>query len=250
MKSVMRLVRIKEVNMLEERPDFKKTAQRANEILLCASSITTFPFSIESVIEEMSDIDLMPFSEIERAGLRARQIVGSDDAAIVELDGQHIIFFNEKSPPFRQKFSKGHEFSHYYCGHDIALITTMRETGDARFEALYSKYEVEANFFTAQLFMCEEILIELARRGKKIDEEFLKKAFGVSHEAAKRRMETLRRFYNWNETRRTRDDDSSLGDCIIRKFAAFIDYIAPLKYSYTYDFEREYEMELERQSWQ
>ena len=236
--------------MQKETPDFNMAMQKANEILLCARSITTFPFSIESVIEEMSDIDLMPFSEIEEAGLCAWKIVGSDDAAILELDGQQMIFYNDKMPSLRQKFSKAHEFGHYYCGHDIARVTEMRKAGDSRFEALYAKYEVEANFFTAQLFMSEKILIELAKRGKKNDEEFLAKTFGVSREAAEKRMKTLWRVYNWNERRRALNDEFSLSDCILKKFEAFIDSVAPLKYSYTEDFERDCEMELERQGWQ
>lgn len=236
--------------MQKETPDFNMAVQKANEILLCARSIKTFPFSIESVIEEMSDIDLMPFSEIEEAGLCSRKIVGSDDAAILELDGQHMVFYNDKTPPLRQKFSKAHEFGHYYCGHDIARVTEMRKAGDSRFEALYAKYEVEANFFTAQLFMSEEILIELARRGKKIDEEFLTKTFDVSREAAEKRMKTLQRVYNWNERRRALNDEFSLSDCILKKFEAFIDSVAPLRHGYLDDFEREYAMELERQGWQ
>lgn len=236
--------------MQKETPDFKMAVQKANEILLCVRSITTFPFSIESVIEEMSDIDLMPFSEIEGAGLAARQIVGSDDAAIMESNGQLMVFYNDKMPPLRQKFSKGHEFGHACCGHDIALITEMRRSGDSRFEALYAKYEVEANFFTAQLFMCEEIIIELVRRGKTIDEAFLAKTFGVSHEAAEKRMQTVRKAYGWNGRRRAYNDELSLDDYLISKFGAFIDSIAPLKYRYTDSFERECAMELERQGWQ
>ena len=236
--------------MKEESLDFEMAAQKANEILLCARSITTFPFSIESVIEEMSDIDLMPFSAIEEAGLCARQIVGSDDAAIVELDGQLMVFYNDKMPPLRQKFSKGHEFGHACCGHDIALITEMRKAGDSRFEALYAKYEVEANFFAAQLFMPEEIIIELAKRGQTIDEAFLAKTFGVSYEAAEKRMKTVRKSYGRNGRRRARNDGASLGDFVVTKFEAFIHSVAPMKQSYTDSFEREYAMELERQGWQ
>ncbi len=74
--------------------------------------------------------------------------------------------------------------------------------------------------------------------------------FGVSREAAEKRMNTLQKAYGWNERRRSRDDDFSLGDCIIERFCAFIDSVAPLKHSYTYSFEREYDMEMERQGWQ
>lgn len=239
--------------MQEESPDFKMAVQKANEILLCADSIKTFPFSIESVIEEMSDIELMPFSEIEGGGLGARRIVGSDEAAIVESDGQYIIFYNERVAPSREKFSKGHEFGHYHCGHDIERITELRKSNDARFDALYSKYEVEANFFSAQLFMPEQILIELASRGKRIDERFLVEAFAVSPEAADKRMKTLRKVYAWSERRRSRNNGfylEDLDDCIIAKFKAFTDSVAPLKYSYTCSLERELEMESERQGWQ
>ena len=193
---------------------------------------------------------MVPFSEIEGAGLTARQIVGSDDAAIVESDGQLMVFYNDKMPLLRQKFSKGHEFGHACCGHDIARITEMRRAGDSLFEALYAKYEVESNFFAAQLFMPEEIIIELARRGKIIDEAFLAKTFGVSHEAAEKRIKTVRSACNRNGRRRACNGGDFLGDCLVKKFEAFIDSVAPLKYGYLDDFEREYAMELERQRWQ
>ena len=45
-------------------PDFKAACDRANEILISSRAIQTFPFSMDSVIEELSGIVVKDYGEL------------------------------------------------------------------------------------------------------------------------------------------------------------------------------------------
>lgn len=229
-------------------PDFKTACDRANEILISSRAIQTFPFSMDSVIEEMSDIAILGYSALAGHGQSPAQIVRSEDGALVERGGHHIMFLNEEMPETRRRFTGAHEGGHHFLRHDMAKLTKYKTAKDRRFEPLYKKYEAETNMFAAQLLMPEQIIIELSKRGCNITKDFLMRTFHVSKQAAEIRMKNIRQVYNWHGRRRNHD---ALGydDIIIEKFKAFIDSIAPRKIGYVQDFEREHEMELERQSW-
>ena len=113
---------------------------------------------------------------------------------------------------------------------------------------LYRICEVEANFFAAELLMPEPILVELFKRGCKITEEFLIKHFEVSREAAKKRIELLRKAYDWNNFNRY-PDSYNYDDIIVEKYKKFIDSIAPQKFKYGYSFEQDLELEKQRETW-
>lgn len=113
-------------------------------------------------------------------------------------------------------------------------------------EVNYDLYEVEANFFAAQLLMPEQLIIELRRRGMQITKEKLQKWFGVSKQAAEKRMETLRKIDYSHRT----DEEKSMDDYIIMKFQNFINEIAPISNSFNiYDPYEEEELQNERDSW-
>ena len=228
------------------KPDFVKACNAANEILVSSELIKGFPFSIDKVILDETDITIMEYSVLEKGELSPEKIVGSKDGALIERNGRQILFINEKMPENRRNFTKGHEFGHYYLGHDLELIQRYTDTHDPRFEPLYSKYEVEANMFSAQLFMPEQLIIELSKRHCKISEEFIISIFGVSKEAAKKRLTNIRKIYNWYNPK---ENYSTIkyDDIILKKFSSLIYSIAPK--SYDYDLEQEIEKERERQSW-
>ena len=72
----------------------------------------------------------------------------------------------------------------------------MRLTGhdfSKKDEDTYHRYEVETNYFAAQLLMPEQILRECQNRGTRINRFFLQTNFGVSAQAADKRIETLAR---------------------------------------------------------
>lgn len=105
------------------------------------------------------------------------------------------------------------------------------------------KYEIETNFFAAQLLMPEQILREFIRRGVAVNNVFLRQHFGVSREAAEKRLKTLART---NSEWRTRQE-AEYDDIILAKYSSFIDSICP-KSSY-YDYEYEEDMQNQRDKW-
>lgn len=229
-------------------PNFKSVVDKANELLLQSETINNFPFSAYQFTYEMSEAEIRKYSTIGTNELPAEIILGSKDAALVENEGRYLLFYNEAMKRERIRFSVIHENGHYHLAHDMSVLTAKRRDGDPTVKNLYSKYEIEANFFAAQLLMPEQILIELSRRGKKITPDFLQNAFGVSEEAARKRIDTLKKAYNW-QSFKTKSNAINLDDCILLKFKSFIDNLAPRRMSYIDEFEKEYELEMERQTW-
>lgn len=230
-------------------PDFKKACDAANEILVCSGTIKSFPFLMEAVIREITDIELAAYSELKKLNCNPEKITGSKDGALNERNGRYIMFINDAMPEQRQKFTLAHETGHYFLGHDIKKLTEYRETGNKRFGPLYKKFEAETNMFAAQLLMPEQVIIELSKRGCRISKEFIAEAFNASEQAAQIRLNTIRKVYDWN-SRKKKCSAIDYDDIILQKFKRFIDGIAPQKISYVDEYERDYEMERIRQSWQ
>ncbi len=231
-----------------KKPNFNLACEKANEILISSKNIQTFPFSLFRVIEEMTDFQQLPFSYLLEKGVKPSDVLRSNDAELLERNGEYIFFYNEKMSKKRLAFSGGHELGHYKCGHDIEKLSELRNAVPDKFKELYGVCEVEANFFAAEILMPEPILIELSKRGCRIDKNFLMQKFGVSEEAAEKRCKTLGKTYNWTSFRH-RKDLLSLDDVIVEKFKSFIDSVAQKRHNYEYNLEKEIEMEKERQSW-
>ena len=212
--------------------EFKKAYSTANSILVSSRVIDTFPFAPRKLISEKTDIKCRSYKKAGEYGLDITAF-GSESAIIIWFHSKAIIFYDETKPRTHARYSLLHEFGHYQLNHDFT---------DKRPE-VYRKYEIEANFFAAQLLMPEQILRELQRRGVTITNRFLQQRFGVSYEAANKRLDTLARNQAEWHSRSEREYD----DLILLKYAAFIDTIKP-KHSY-YDFDYEDEMQNRRNSW-
>ena len=234
--------------MIIEEPDFKKAVQTADEILVSSKEIKAFPFMLIPVIIEYKDFELRTFGWIEKKGISAKDSFLSNDAELKKKGGMYILFYNEMMPPARLIFSCTHELGHYMLGHPIDSLSRMRDRNDPKFLDLYRICEVEANFFAAELLMPEPIIVELFKRGCKITEEFLIKHFEVSREAAKKRIELLRKAYDWNNFNRY-PDSCNYDDIIVEKYKKFIDSIAPQKFKYGYSLEQDLELEKQRETW-
>lgn len=245
-------MRLEKFNLMENMtPDFKTACEKANEILVCSSTITTFPFSMVRVIEEFTEIEMRSFFSISGHELTPTQIVGSKDGALfTDGNGSFLMFYNDAMPQTRLRFTSGHETGHYMLKHDMELITLYRQTNDNRFEPLYKKYEAESNMFAAELLMPEPVIIELYKRGCIINETFLRNTFNVSKEAAEIRIKNIKKVYKWDSFRKYQSENAlSYDDIILQKFKNFIDCVAPRKYSFVEEYEHEEAMEMERQSW-
>ena len=218
--------------MKDNSVDFKKAYSPANELLYSSQTIDTFPFSPQKLVKEKSDISCRSYSKAIKYGVDIRDF-GSDSATIFRIGEKEIIFYNNSMPENHTRFSILHEFGHGYLKHDFT----------DKSEDSYRKFEIEANFFSAQLLMPEQIIRELQRRGVSVNKTFLQNYFGVSEQAAEKRIETLAKTnYEWRSR-----EEKAFDDIILMKYSAFIDGIKP-KYSY-YDSDYEEEMQKQRDSW-
>ncbi len=214
------------------KPNFKRAMEKANDILVSSNTISSFPFSIKKVIKEKTDVVCRSYLKAGMYGVNIENF-GSSDAIYQNLEGKGIIFYNEEiSSKERQRFSLNHEFGHIQLNHDLDN------------KKMYEIYEVETNFFAAQMLMPEQIINELINRGKQITVENLMLWFQVSKMAAQKRLDTLRKIDFSRRSYSERITDES----IVLKYQTFIDSIAPKKVDY-YDPYMEEELQHERDSW-
>lgn len=232
---------------MSSKPNFQKAHNLASEILVCSKKINTFPFLVISVIEELTDIRILTYGQVEKKLGIPRTLWESKDAEIKEQNGMFIIFYNEQiTDKHRMAFSVLHELGHYYLQHDMDYLTKLKHTNKEKFQETYSCYEVEANYFAAQLLMPEQVISELIKKGKKITVDFLVSTFNVSHQAAEFRKKYLCNYYE----RKTYSEELSYDDIILMKFKTFIQKNCPKKDNNYYSREEEYEKQAERDKWQ
>lgn len=217
---------------MRNKPNFSNAYSKANEILVKSNVITEFPYSVTDLVTEQSEIKCRTYKKALKYGVDISDF-GSESATIFELCGKSIIFYNDEKPLGHVKYSILHELGHPLNGHDYF----NKES------ATYSIYEIETNYFAAQLLMPEQIIREFQKRGIKISNNFLQKYFGVSCLAAEKRMATLAKT---NEEWRSRKE-KEFDDIILFKFQGFINSICPKRAEI--DFEEDYNRQLERNSW-
>lgn len=219
-----------------EKPDFKKAQQEADLILLSSPAINRFPFSVKKVVKGTRSLTVRSYSKAGSYGSEISDF-GSDDAIIIYRDNalrdKGIIFYNDLiSSKARIRFSLCHEYGHHLLDHDPER------------KKKYDRYEVEANFFAAQLLMPEQLINELRRRGAAITVDNLVNWFGVSKQAAQKRINSLQKI-NFDYRNPIEKENDQL---IVLKFKHFLDEIFPCPVDY-YDFEEEENYQLERNRW-
>jgi len=218
------------------KPNFQKAQSAAEEILVSADWINSFPIKTKKLIREFSDISFCTYNEAKIKGVDM-ECFGSNDALLFESNGRYIIFYNEKvASKARLRFSLIHEFGHYYLEHKLDNDISKE---------LYDKQEIEANFFAAELLMPSCLIRELSHRGININRQYLIENFGVSNEAAGKRIEYLNKtsLINFN------DDSQNLHDLILCKFSDFLCYTSGWQNSFDYDYDDEEFMQHERDQW-
>lgn len=224
--------------------------ERANEILIRSRVIKGFPVICSELIKELGKevaIEVLPFSWIEKQGMKPEEILHSNDAETFEMNGRYVIFLNQSMPDVRLRFSASHETAHIVLGHDMEVITEYRKANNPKLKALYERYEAEANYFTACLLMPEAVINRLKALGCRINKQFLQETFKVSESAAQIRLQTLNR----NSMRYISywEKEKSLDDAVLLKFAGFIQKIAPRQKSDEEEYEYEEQMQEERNRW-
>lgn len=225
--------------MTSRKPDFNRVYTCANEFLAVNNCIEGFPFSLKALIKEQSDVQVCSFGKaMDKYGIPIKSF-GSESALLEEYCGAHIIFFNEKEEKYRMRFSLGHEFGHFVLNHKMNLDKD---------DPLYGIQEVEANCFSAQLLMPEQILRECTKRGYSTNNDYIKDSFGVSKLAAEKRHDTIAKNNNeWNSR-----SDIMYDDIILERYLPFIDRIAPKRYIEKFNsfyFDDEFVKQQERECW-
>ncbi|MGB4985001.1 MAG: ImmA/IrrE family metallo-endopeptidase [Erysipelotrichaceae bacterium] len=215
-----------------KNPNFEKSYVKANEILVRSNAISNFPFNPIVLVKELSEIRCKTFATARRYGVDITDF-GSESAIIMKIGNKSIIFYDDTKLQTHINFSIIHEFGHTELDHDFSK--KEHET--------YIRNEVETNYFTAQLLMPEQLLRELQRRGVLITVQFLVDKFGVSRQAANKRIETLAKTNIEWFSRSQKEYD----DIILFKYARFLDNVCPQSNLYSY--EDELLFQEERSKW-
>ena len=92
--------------------------------------------------------------------------------------GYYLVLYNDEIRHFEHRnWTLGHEIGHIYLGH--------KKDDDIE--------EIEAHFFASQLFMPEYSLFMMAKEHGRISSSDVVEIFGVSDEAARKRLNTMRK---------------------------------------------------------
>ena len=213
------------------KPDFKLAYINANLILVRTEAINAFPFSSKDLIKEKSDVRCRSYKKAKEYGLDM-QVFGSESAVLTRYQGKKIIFYDDTKPITHINFSILHESGHDELGHVMC-----KEQND-----LYKKQEVEANAYAAQILMPEQLLRYLQHQGIKITISFLVNNFGVSEQAAEKRIKTLANSVEEWRSRAEKEYD----DIILERYLPLIQHLCP---SDQFDYEEEFNRQRERDSW-
>ena len=134
-----------------------------------------------------------------------------------------ILYNKEKYGP-RMKHTLWHEIGHIKCGH----------------KKHSEQEEIEAHFFAAQANAPNILIKAISQRGYSINVSFLVECFGLSKEAAEKKMEYLQK-YSFNHS-------NEYDDLVQLQFAQYLNQKYPTKTNHYYDDYFE-DMEKERQGW-
>lgn len=216
--------------MMIYKPNFERAYIMANNILVSSNVLEEFPVKVKKIVEDDSNIKCCSYKKARKyEGLNIENF-GSKSAVLIEQDGRKIIFYNESELKERIRFSILHEYGHYKLSHNL----------DTKDEEEYKAYELETNYFAAQLLMPEQLIREIQGRGIRITKEVLIDLFGVSNEAAEKRLITL------GKTLKLSDDERLFDDIIVNKYKDWLNTKVPSRNSmdlFLDDFERQRERE-------
>lgn len=189
-----------------EHPRFSLCVRLASKMLLASDAITTFPVDPQQLNLGQSIIIRSIQYYCKSIGMELNKSIAAfcEDGLVVRSikRGVNIILYNEDiNNVSRVNWTLAHEIGHIVLNHSDNISNATQE--------------IEAHYFAANLLMPTPIIAELIRKGILVDEDTLRYLFGVSQEAASKKMETLRK---WGEYRQTKYDAA-----LIHKFKDFID---------------------------
>lgn len=214
------------------KPNFERAYIMANNILVSSNVLEDFPVKVKKIVEDDSSIKCCSYKKARKFEGLNIQDFGSKSAVLIELNKRKIIFYNESEVKERIRFSILHEYGHYKLSHNL-------DTND---EEEYKSYELETNYFAAQLLMPEQLIREIQKRGIRVTKKLLIDLFGVSNEAAEKRLTTL------GKNLKLSDQEKLFDDIIVNKYKGWLNGKVPSK-NFIDMFVDEYERQKERETW-
>lgn len=207
--------------------DFKSSGETAVSVLL-SSSQETFPVKIKKILRDQG-ISLMDYSQLGKDFNVTISETSRDGGVLWKKDtNEYVIIFNRENHKPRMIWTIAHELGHILLKHheNINNIT-------------YDNMEIEANHFAAELLAPSSIIKVLANYGNTIDVDYLQSTFGLSKQAAEKRIVTLNRKIS-----------ATIDESVCLVYQDFISNNMKVgSFETLNSFETEYEMELERDKW-
>lgn len=180
-------------NFCDKKPDFEKCQETATDLLskqdLSVIFLNVQHLNYDKIIEFDTFETYFLYSGKTAANFNKKAL---RDGCTLKKYGVNIVLYNSDFYSFeRLNWTLAHEVGHIYLEH----------TKDESLE------EVEAHFFTAQLFMPEYTLHKAAEKygNGKLTAEDIVALFGVSYESACKRIRTLNRKGFWSAGQKDRE---------------------------------------------
>ncbi len=167
-----------------EKPDFSRCTAKATELLYKQDvsgrilNIQELKYDKDIVfdtIQSYCQLTRIPISNF----ISPHNDILKDGCTICDRDtGCYVVLYNADILHFAHRnWTLAHEVGHIYLGHEK----------DESIE------EIEAHFFASQLFMPEYTLRMMAENYGSVDARALTEIFGVSYEAATKRINTMKK---------------------------------------------------------
>lgn len=169
-------------------PDFEKCKSRATELLYNQNlkdrilNIQKLDYGEKTIIfDTIQNYALLTHSPL-KLFLSEKNDILKDGCTLVLGDNSYLVLYNADTTYWEHlNWTLAHEIGHIYLDH----------TEDGPIE------EIEAHFFAAQLFMPEYSIRMIQREHGIVKASDLIEIFGVSQEAAERRINTMRRLHSY-----------------------------------------------------
>ncbi len=207
--------------------DFKSSGETAVSVLL-SSGQDTFPVNLKRILRNLK-ISLMDYNQLHEEFKVSINETSRDGGVLWRKDtDEYIIIYNRENYKPRMIWTIAHELGHIMLKHH-----------ENKKNMSYDDMEIEANHFASELLAPYSIIKILANYGNTINIDFLQTKFGLSYQAAEKRITTLNKFSS-------PDIDEGVG----LAYQSFIENNIRVDSTKTLDyFEMDNEMESERDKW-
>ena len=207
---------------LSNGPDFAYARVQAYSVLL-ANRVRTYPVEVPTLkIENTLFISFVQFSYVTGSDMSRLTAEGT-------LTDGYTVKYRETNTVLYDPNARSSEGVNWTLAHEVGHIV-LGHTKDDHIE------EVEAHLFASELLAPMIILLELSRRRFELDVLSLGRLFGLSREAALKRLETLDREVNFRQSSgKSLQPINNTEEAVLQLSMSYINKIVPYKHMRTND---------------